>query len=55
MNTASIGQQDRSAISDLLEEVASLTEPGSEVGAAATYWAQAVWSGLGEDELQTVA
>ena len=55
MNTASIGQQDRSAISDLLEEVASLTELGSEVGAAATYRAQAVWSGLGEDELQTVA
>ena len=55
MNTASIGQQDRSAISDLLEEVAGLTEPRSEVGAAATYWAQAVWSGLGEDELQTVA
>jgi hypothetical protein len=38
VNTASIGQQDRSAISDLLEEVASLTELGSEVGAAATYW-----------------
>jgi hypothetical protein len=55
VNTASIGQQDRSAISDLLEEVASLTEPRSEVGAAASYWAQAVWSGLGEDELQTVA
>jgi hypothetical protein len=55
VNTASIGQQDRSAISDLLEEVASLTELGSEVSAAATYWAQAVWSGLHEDELQTVA
>jgi hypothetical protein len=55
VNTASIGQQDRSAISDLLEEVASLTGPASEVGAAATYWAQAVWSGLGEDDLQTVA
>ena len=55
MSTASIGHEDRSAISDLLEEVASMTEPGSEVGAAATYWAQAVWSGLREDELQTVA
>jgi hypothetical protein len=55
VNPASIGQQDRSAISDLLEEVASLTEPGSEVGAAASYWAQVVWSGLGEEELQTVA
>jgi hypothetical protein len=32
-----------------------LTEPGSEVGAAATCRAQAVWSGLREDELQTVA
>jgi hypothetical protein len=55
VNTSSIGQQDRSAISDLLEEVARLTEPRSEVGAAASYWAQAVWSGLGADELQTVA
>jgi hypothetical protein len=55
VNTASIGQQDRSAISDLLEEVARLTEPHSEVGAAASYWAQAVWSGLRAEELQTVA
>jgi hypothetical protein len=55
VTTASIGQQDRSAISDLLEEVARLTEPHSEVGAAAGYWAQALWSGLRGDELQTVA
>jgi hypothetical protein len=55
MGNSIIGQEDTSAISDLLEEIAGLTERGSEVGGAASYWAQAVWSGLGEDELQTVA
>ena len=55
MRRSTIDQEGTAAISDLLEEIAGLTERGSEVGAAASYWAQAVWSGLADEELQTVA